>query len=151
MILLTIAIILSRFPQNLQILIIKTFLQKLHRWSWAFCSHIDLCIVHLHFLRVMNLHFSTIAIFYMRICAYFGVRFMSIGVKFVLGTKRTLKRNLTLLHFILIMCVCVYSGFTSLSTFFQSYHDGVWLRQGAQCSLILIKLILLIPKRRSWI
>ena len=29
--------------------------------------------------------------------------------------------------------VCVYSGLTSLSTIFQSYHDGVWLRQGAQC------------------
>ena len=25
--------------------------------------------------------------------------------------------------------VVVVSGFTSLSTFFQSYHDGVWLRQ----------------------
>ena len=33
-------------------------------------------------------------------------------------------------------CVCVYSGLTSLSTTFQSYHDGVWLRQGAQCSLL---------------
>ena len=32
--------------------------------------------------------------------------------------------------------VCVYSGLTSLSTIFQSYHDGVWLRQGAQCSLL---------------
>ena len=28
--------------------------------------------------------------------------------------------------------VCVYSGLTSLSTIFQSYHDGVRLRQGAQ-------------------
>ena len=43
---------------------------------------------------------STIAVhmhssmFYMRICAYFGARFMSIGVKLVLGTKPTLKRNL---------------------------------------------------------
>ena len=25
------------------------------------------------------------------------------------------------------VCVCVNSGFTSLSTIFQSYHDGVWL------------------------
>ena len=33
-------------------------------------------------------------------------------------------------------CVCVYSGLTSLSTILQSYHDGVWLRQGAQCSLL---------------
>ena len=32
--------------------------------------------------------------------------------------------------------VVVCSGFTSLSTIFQSYHDGVWLRQGAQCSLL---------------
>ena len=35
-----------------------------------------------------------------------------------------------------IPCV-VCSGLTSLSTFFQSYHDGVWLGQGAQCSLLL--------------
>ena len=34
------------------------------------------------------------------------------------------------------VCVCAYSGLTSLSTYFQSYHDGVWLRQGAQCSLL---------------
>ena len=33
--------------------------------------------------------------------------------------------------------VVVCSGLTSLSTIFQSYHDGVWLRQGAQCSLLL--------------
>ena len=57
-------------------------------------------VFHLHFLRGMNLQFSTIAVrmhffmFYMRICAYFGIRFMSIGVEFVLGTKGTLKRNL---------------------------------------------------------
>ena len=78
----------------------RRFLQKLHRWIWAFCSHIGLCIVHLHFLCGMNLQISTIAVrmhffmFYMRICAYFGVRFMSIGVEFVQGTKRTFKRNL---------------------------------------------------------
>ena len=73
----------------------KQFLQKLHRWIWAFCSHIDLCIVHLHFICGMNLQFSTIAVrmhffmFYMRICAYFGARFMSIDGEFVLGTKNT--------------------------------------------------------------
>ena len=33
-------------------------------------------------------------------------------------------------------CVCVNSRLTSLSKFFQSYHDGVWLRHGAQCSLL---------------
>ena len=32
--------------------------------------------------------------------------------------------------------VVVCLGLTSLSTIFQSYHDGVWLRQGAQCSLL---------------
>ena len=34
-----------------------------------------------------------------------------------------------------ITCVVVVvcSGLTSISTSFQSYHDGVWLRQGAQC------------------
>ena len=34
------------------------------------------------------------------------------------------------------ICVVVCSGLTSLSTILQSYHDGVWLRQGAQCSLL---------------
>ena len=33
--------------------------------------------------------------------------------------------------------VVVCSGLTSLSKKFQSYHDGVWLRQGAKCSLLL--------------
>ena len=32
--------------------------------------------------------------------------------------------------------MCVYSGLTSLSTIFQSYHG--WLRQGAQCSLYTV-------------
>ena len=35
-----------------------------------------------------------------------------------------------------IVVVVVCSGLTSLSTIFQSYYDGVWLRQGAQCSLL---------------
>ena len=35
--------------------------------------------------------------------------------------------------------VVVCSGLTSLSTFFQSSHDGVWLRQGAQCSFIVLR------------
>ena len=30
--------------------------------------------------------------------------------------------------------VVVCSGLSSLLTIFQSYHDGFWLRQGAQCS-----------------
>ena len=30
--------------------------------------------------------------------------------------------------------VVVVSGLTSLSTNFQSYHDGVWLRQGRELS-----------------
>ena len=33
--------------------------------------------------------------------------------------------------------VVVRSGLTSLSTIFQSYHDGVWLRDGAQGSLYI--------------
>ena len=48
------------------------------------------------------------------------------------GKKKNIKHmgpDPTLLY----MCMCVYSGLTSLSTIFQSYHDGVWLRQGAQC------------------
>ena len=31
---------------------------------------------------------------------------------------------------------CVYSGLTPLSTVFQSYHNGVWLLQGAWCGLV---------------
>ena len=34
------------------------------------------------------------------------------------------------------VCACVNLGLTSLSTIFQSYHDDVWLRQEAQCSLL---------------
>ena len=34
-----------------------------------------------------------------------------------------------------VVVVCL--GLTLLSTIFQSYHDCVWLRQGAQCSLLL--------------
>ena len=33
--------------------------------------------------------------------------------------------------------VCLFDlGLTSLSTIFQSYRDGVWIWQGAQCSLL---------------
>ena len=35
-----------------------------------------------------------------------------------------------------VVVVVVCSGLASLSTIFQSYHDGVWLPQGAQCSLL---------------
>ena len=38
-------------------------------------------------------------------------------------------------HIPCVVIVC--SGLTSLSTIFQSYHDDIWLRQGAQCSLLL--------------
>ena len=53
-----------------------------------------------------------------------------------------LSRTINLISLILsqVSCkvgrVCVYSGLTLLSTIFQSYHDSVWLRQGAQCSLL---------------
>ena len=40
-------------------------------------------------------------------------------------------------HIPCVVVVVVCSGLTSLSSLFQSYHDGVWLRQGAQCSLLL--------------
>ena len=36
-----------------------------------------------------------------------------------------------------ILFVCLFDlGLTSLSTIFQSYRDGVWIWQGAQCSLL---------------
>ena len=58
----------------------------------------------------------------------------------VLGFRPYLGFCLNPKHFI-VNCeqnvvVVVCSGFTSLSTIFQSYHDGVWFRQGAQCSLL---------------
>ena len=31
----------------------------------------------------------------------------------------------------------VHSGLTPLSTVFKSYHDGVWLLQGAQCGFVV--------------
>ena len=55
--------------------------------------------------------------------------------------------RLTWLTSFLVMClfaelqgsifdIIVCSDLTLLSTIFQSYHDAVWLRQGAQCSLL---------------
>ena len=35
-----------------------------------------------------------------------------------------------------VVVVVVCSCLTSPSTIFQSYHDGVWFRHGAQCSLL---------------
>ena len=47
------------------------------------------------------------------------------------ASAKTLEALLPLLEQpILFIC----SGLTSLSTIFQSNHNGVWLRQGAQCS-----------------
>ena len=40
-------------------------------------------------------------------------------------------------HIRCVVVVVVCSGLTSLSTIFLSYHDSVWLRQGAQCTLLL--------------
>ena len=50
-----------------------------------------------------------------------------------LGIHPTLLMKMIL---VVVVVVVVCSGLTSLSTFFQSYHDGVWLRQGAKCSLL---------------
>ena len=41
--------------------------------------------------------------------------------------------NVVVVVVVLVVVVC--SALTLLSTIFQSYHDGVWLRQGAQCAL----------------
>ena len=42
------------------LIIIKRFLQKLHRCIWAFCSNIDLRGGPLHFIRGMNMQFTAI-------------------------------------------------------------------------------------------
>ena len=36
----------------------KQFLQNLHMCIWAFCSYIDLCVGHLHFLCGMIIYMS---------------------------------------------------------------------------------------------
>ena len=45
--------------------------------------------------------------------------------------------SLVLLLLLLLLLFC--SALMSLSIIFQSYHDGVWLRQEAQCSLLLCR------------
>ena len=44
----------------------------------------------------------------------------------------------------------VYSGLTRLSPVFQSYHDGVWLLQGAQCGLVVPIFIHIIRDFSLW-
>ena len=52
-------------------------------------------------------------------------------------------------HIPCVIVVC--SGLTSLSKNFQSYHDDVWLRQGAQCSLLLCCVTeLSCPRHLTW-
>ena len=46
------------------------------------------------------------------------------------------ERSKKALSALYIVVVVVCSGLTSLSIIFQSYNDGVWLLQGAQCSLL---------------
>ena len=40
------------------------FIIKISRWIWVFCSNIDLCGGHLHFLGGMNMQLSLITSFY---------------------------------------------------------------------------------------
>ena len=37
-----------------------------------------------------------------------------------------------------VFIVIVFSGLTSLSTIFQLYHDGVWLRQGVSVLTFIV-------------
>ena len=53
------------------------------------------------------------------------------AVKYIIYTYGTLFTTMSNNCFFFFVCL----GFTSLSTLLQSYH-GVWLRQGAQCSLL---------------
>ena len=46
-----------------------------------------------------------------------------------LEAKNSLTLKLQYLEYLKMTVVVVCSGFTSLSTIFQRYHDGVWLRQ----------------------
>ena len=68
-------------------------------------------------------------------------------IKSLLGEKLTMQPDPDGRKFVTnTVCLCrsykrwnvvvVCSGVTSLSTIFQSYHDGVWLRHGGQCSLL---------------
>ena len=49
-------------------------------------------------------------------CAYFGVRFLFIGVEFVLGTKRTLKRNLLCAELRISIIFCSLLAYTQIET-----------------------------------
>ena len=39
----------------------------------------------------------------------------------------SVSRNIATQVMCVCVCMCVYLGLMSLSTIFQSYHDGVWL------------------------
>ena len=77
------------FPQIANYDYEKKFLQNLHKWIWAFCSYIDPCVGHLHFLRGTNLQFSTVTTgmhFLFKLILAFD---RTIGADFVLGMKGT--------------------------------------------------------------
>ena len=62
-----------------------------------------------------------------------------------------LDREMPSVQLSFLWCLSVYSGLTSLSAIFQSYHDGVWLRQEAQCSLLECCLIeVSCPRHLTW-
>ena len=91
---------------------------------WAFCSHIDLCIVQIYIstwnvptifyqLRAHELLHVFLRLFWCSI--------QSIGVEFVLGTKRTLKRNLTISK--LFFYIYMFYSFSLLIPVFEPRHD----------------------------
>ena len=74
--------------------------QKMYQWIWAFVV-IPICVEVIYFsYGEWTCHFlqsPAYALFYtfwMRICAYFGVRSNTIDIDFVLGVKETLIRDL---------------------------------------------------------
>ena len=72
---------------------------------------------------------------------YHGKRYLILAQESIVFNGKCLMRELSLFailqvhnHKKIVVVVCL--GLTSLSTIFQSDHDRVWLRQGAQCSLL---------------
>ena len=56
----------------------------------------------------------------------------AMAIKVVATTTSAFINNIQNNNVVVVVC----SGLTSLSIIFQSYHDSLWLRQGAQCSLV---------------
>ena len=66
-----------------------------------------------------------------------SVPILKVNMVVIFNTHWAISADNKLVIFFFPRFVCLFDlGLTSLSTIFQSYRDGVWLWQGAQCSLL---------------